>query len=387
LREILPDFQLSSDQVKLRTRAHAFARDVVRPLSRQHDLSGDWPESVVQAAWREGFIQTAVPRELGGGGFTAFEETLLAEELAWGCAGMYTTLTANTLAVTPILLAGSDAQKRQWLSRLIEGPGLAAFALTEPGAGSDVSALACTAERRGDVYLLNGIKCFITSGDHADFYVVFVRTGTGKGAHGLSALLVDRGTPGLFIGEPLEKMGHRASSQVELRFENAEVPVAHLLGSEGSGFAIAMGTLDMTRASVAAGAVGLARASFELAMDHAKSRVQFGKPIIVNQAISFTLADIATRIEASRLLAWQAAWMADAGQRNAMQSAMAKTFATDTAMEAASQAVQILGGLGYSRESLAEKFFRDAKLMQIYEGTNQIQRLVIAREIRQESRP
>lgn len=382
----MPDFQLSSDQVNLRTRAHAFARDVMRPLAREHDLTGAWPESVVQAAWREGFIQTAVPKEWGGGGLTAFEEALLAEELAWGCAGMYTTLTANSLAITPILLAGSEAQKRQWLSKLIERPSLAAFALTEPGAGSDVASMTSEAVRKGDHYLLSGTKCFITSGDHADFLVVFARTSEAKGPRSLSSFIVDRDAPGIRVSEPLEKMGHRASSQVEICFEQVEVPSCNRLGIEGSGFALAMATLDTTRASVAAGAVGLARAALELALEHAQTRVQFGKPIIANQAISFTLADLSTRIEASRLLAWRAAWMTDQGQRNAMQSAMAKTMATDTAMEAASQTVQILGGVGYSRESLAEKFFRDAKLMQIYEGTNQIQRLVIARELRLEER-
>ncbi|HNX95451.1 MAG TPA: acyl-CoA dehydrogenase family protein [Holophaga sp.] len=382
----MPDFSLSSEQTAFQAHARRFAQEVVRPASRHHDETGAWPEAIIQAAWREGFLQSAVPREWGGPGRGAFDEVLLAEELAWGCAGMYTTLSANSLACAPIRVAGSETQQKQWLRRLLDAPRLAAFALTEPGAGSDAGALACRAERRGDVYLLNGTKCFITGGDHADFFTVFAKTDPAKGARGLSAFIVSADSPGIEIGPAMDKLGHRASSQVEIHFRDVEIPAEQRIGAEGGGFAIAMRTLDLTRASVAAGAVGLARAAYELALDYAATRVQFGQPIISNQGVSFMLADMATRIEASRLLAWQAAWTADQGARNAKLSAMAKTFATDTAMEAASNAVQILGGLGYSRDSLAEKFFRDAKLMQIYEGTNQIQRLVISKEIQQERR-
>ncbi|HWQ10759.1 MAG TPA: acyl-CoA dehydrogenase family protein, partial [Holophaga sp.] len=265
----------------------------------------------------------------------------------------------------------------------LEAPRLAAFALTEPGAGSDVGAIACRATLRSGVYRLEGTKCYVTGGAYADHFTVFARTDPDKGARGLSAFLVARDTPGLRIGASLDKVGHRASNQVVLHFEGVEVPAEDRLGPEGMGFALAMKTLDQTRAVVAAGGVGLARAAYELALEHAKTRVQFGQPIIANQAVSFLLADLATKIEAARLLTWMAAWMTDQGQRNSKHSAMAKTYATDTAMEAATAAVQVLGGQGYSRESLAEKFFRDAKLMQIYEGTNQIQRLVIAKEIQQ----
>jgi acyl-CoA dehydrogenase len=377
------DLTLSPDQLTLQERAHAFAVSVIRPVSRHHDTTGEWPEAVIRQAWEQGFLQAAVPKALGGPGHSQVDEVVVNEEIAWGCAGMYTTISANTLATAPLHIAGSPEQKKHWLRRLLEAPRVAAFALSEPEAGSDAGAVACTASRKGDVYLLNGTKCYVTGGAYADYYTVFAKTDPGKGARGLSAFLVARDTPGLRIGKTLDKMGHRASNQVLLHFEDAEVPTANLLGHEGTGFSIAMKTLDQTRAVVAAGGVGLARAAYELALDHAKTRVQFAQPIFANQAVSFVLADLATRIEASRLLTWQAAWMTDQGMRNSKQSAMAKAYATDTAMEAALQAVQILGGQGYSRESLAEKFFRDAKLMQIYEGTNQIQRLVIAKEIQQ----
>jgi acyl-CoA dehydrogenase len=377
------DLTLTPDQLKLQERAHAFAEDVIRPVSRHYDTTAEWPEAVFRQAWEQGFLQASVPKDLGGPGHSQMDEVVVNEEIAWGCAGMYTAISANTLATAPLHIAGNPEQRKFWMSRLLEAPRLAAFALTEPEAGSDVGSITCTATRRGDVYLLNGTKCYVTGGAYADYYTVFAKTDPDKGARGLSALIVARATPGVRIGKTMDKLGHRASNQVFLHFEDVEVPVANRLGAEGSGFALAMKTLDQTRAVVAAGGVGLARAAYELALEHAKTRIQFGQPIFANQAVSFLLADLATRIEASRLLTWQAAWMADLGLRNSKQSAMAKTFATDTAMEVATHAIQILGGQGYSRECLAEKFFRDAKLMQIYEGTNQIQRLVIAKEIQQ----
>jgi alkylation response protein AidB-like acyl-CoA dehydrogenase len=377
------DLTLTPDQLKLQARARAFAETVVRPVSRHYDTTGEWPEPIFRQAWEQGFLQASVSKDLGGPGHSQMDEVVVNEEISWGCAGMYTAISANTLATAPLHLAGSSEQKRRWMTRLLDAPRLAAFALSEPEAGSDAGAVACTAILKGGVYLLNGTKCFVTGGAYADYFTVFVKTDPAKGARGLSALIVPRDTPGLRIGKAMDKLGHRASNQVTLHFENAEVPAGNRLGAEGSGFALAMRTLDRTRAVVAAGGVGLARAAYELALEHAKTRVQFGEPIFNQQAVSFQLADMATKIEASRLLTWQAAWMTDQGLKNSKQSAMAKTFATDTAMDVATNAVQILGGLGYSRECLAEKFFRDAKLMQIYEGTNQIQRLVIAKEIQQ----
>jgi alkylation response protein AidB-like acyl-CoA dehydrogenase len=243
--------------------------------------------------------------------------------------------------------------------------------------------MSCRAEKKGDKYIINGTKCYCTNGGYADWYALFCSTDPSKGARGTSCIVVPRDTPGLVVGKAMDKMGQRASNQVELYFNDAEVPVENLLGKEGMGFVIAMKTLDQTRAAVAAGGVGVARAAFEIALEYAKTRIQFGQPIFANQAISFMLADMAKKIEASRLLTWQAAWMTDNGIKNSKQSAIAKTFATDTAMEVSTDAVQILGGNGYSRDYLVEKCMRDAKLLQIYEGTNQIQRLVIAKEIQQ----
>ncbi len=383
----MPDFQLSETQRLLRDQAHAFARDVIRPVASAYDRDPAWPETIVEQAFELGYLQALIPAELGGPGLGHLDEALLAEELAWGCAGFFTTLLANDLAMTPLLLAGTEAQQRHWLGRLLEAPRLAAFALSEPEAGSDVAALRCRAERQGDVYVVEGTKCFCTNGDKADWIVLFCRTEPSKGARGISALIVPGDAPGLTFGAPLDKMGHRVARQVSLHFQGVRVPVDHRLGDEGSGFALAMRTLDRTRATVAAAAVGVARAAFERATEHARTRVQFGQPLIAHQAVGFALADMATRIQASRLLAWEAAWRADRGLPNATASAMAKTFASDTAMAVTTEAVQILGGYGYCRDHLVEKLMRDAKLFQIYEGTNQIQRLVMARELQRGDDP
>lgn len=377
------DFTLSARQLELKERAQAFARDEIRPVSRAYDLSGDWAEPVFRKAWEAGFLQGSVPAALGGSGHGPLDEVVVNEELAWGCAGLYTAISANSLASTPILLAGTEAQQQQWLTRLAEAPRFASFALTEPDAGSDAGAIACRAEKRGQAYVLNGTKCFCTGGDHADFLVVFAKTDPARGIRGISALIVPGDIPGLKVGRSLDKMGQRASRQVEIHFRNAEVPCSHLLGGEGAGFLLAMKTLDRTRSVVASGAVGLGRAAYELALDHARTRVQFGKPIFAHQAVGFMLADMATKLEGARLLTWQAAWMAEQGLPCSRQSAMAKTAASDAAMDIATDAVQILGGNGYSRDHLAEKFFRDAKLMQIYEGTNQIQRMIIAKSLQE----
>ena len=377
------NFGLSPELLALKQQAHDFAVNVIRPVARYYDDTGEWATPVYQKAWDEHYLQALVPKEFGGPGKCQIEEAIVCEEMAWGCGGLYTSIMANGLAITPILVAGSDEQKKKWLGRLVEAPLFAAFSLSEPNAGSDAGSLTCRAERKGDKYIINGTKCYCTNGGYADFYTLFASTNPDKGARGTSCIVVPRDTPGLRVGKAMDKMGQRASNQVEVHYENAEVPAENLLGKEGMGFIIAMKTLDQTRAAVAAGGVGVARAAYEIALDYAKTRIQFGQPIFANQAISFMLADMAKKIEASRLLTWQAAWMTDNGIKNSKQSAIAKTFATDSAMEITTDAVQILGGNGYSRDYLVEKCMRDAKLLQIYEGTNQIQRLVIAKEIQQ----
>lgn len=376
------DFSPSPEQEALRDRAHRFAAEVMRPAAAELDRSGAWPEEVLQAAWEAGLLQACVPRELGGAGHSATDEVLVAEELGWGCPGLFTTINANALSATPLKLAGTPEQQRRFLSPLLESPALGAFALTEPEAGSDVGAISCCAERRGDRYVLDGLKCYCTGGARAAWIVVFARTGEGRGSTGLTAFVVPAGTRGLSFGPPLDKLGHRASEQVDVILDGVEVDATCRLGAEGSGFTLAMATLDRTRATVAAAAVGLGRAALELATAHARTRVQFGRPLIHQQALAFRLADLATGLEAARLLAWQAAWRAEGGLPNGAQSAMAKAFATDAAMETAAEALQILGGRGYLKANPAEKLFRDAKLMQIYEGTNEIQRVVISKSLR-----
>jgi acyl-CoA dehydrogenase len=376
-------FTLSPEQQAEKDRAHTFAEKIMRPVARKYDETGEWAVDVYKAAWDQGYLQALVPEDCGGPGAKQVEEAIVCEELAWGCAGLYTSIMANGLAMTPLLVAASPEQKKKWLGMLAEEPKFAAFSLSEPNAGSDAGGMSCRAEKKGDKYIINGTKCYCTNGGYADWYALFCSTDPSKGARGTSCIVVPRDTPGLVVGRAMDKMGQRASNQVELYFNDAEVPVENLLGKEGMGFVIAMKTLDQTRAAVAAGGVGVARAAFEIALDYAKTRIQFGQPIFANQAISFMLADMAKKIEASRLLTLQAAWMTDNGIKNSKQSAIAKTFATDTAMEVSTDAVQILGGNGYSRDYLVEKCMRDAKLLQIYEGTNQIQRLVIAKEIQQ----
>ncbi len=377
------NFALSPELLALQEKAHDFALNVMRPVARYYDDTAEWATPVYNKAWDEGYLQALVPKEYGGPGKNQIEEAIVCEEMAWGCAGLYTSIMANGLAITPILIAGSDEQKKKWLTKLTDEPVFAAFSLSEPEAGSDAGGMTCRAELKGDKYIINGTKCYCTNGGYADFYTLFASTNPDKGARGTSCIVVPRDTPGLRVGKAMDKMGQRASNQVEVHYENAEVPAENILGREGMGFIIAMKTLDQTRAAVAAGGVGVARAAFEIALEYAKTRIQFGKPIIANQAISFMLADMAKKIEASRLLTWQAAWMTDNKIKNSKQSAIAKTFATDTAMEVTTDAVQILGGNGYSKDYLVEKCMRDAKLLQIYEGTNQIQRLVIAKEIQQ----
>jgi acyl-CoA dehydrogenase len=321
-----------------------------------------------------------IPEIFGGQGLTLLDTCILEEEISWGCSGVATSMNANALALGPILLAGTEAQKRAFVQPFATEFRFASFCLTEPGAGSDPGGIATTARRDGDGYMLNGRKCFITNGAHASQYIVFASTDRSRGHKGLSAFVVSRETSGVSPGKKEDKMGQRASETSDVLFEDVRVPVANRLGAEGEGFKIAMRTIDYARAGVAAMAVGVARAAYEHAADYGRQRVQFGQPIAMNQAIYFLLADMATDIEAARLLTWKAAWLADQGKRNTKESSFAKAFAADLAMRAATDAVQIFGGYGYMKDYPVEKLMRDAKLLQIFEGTSQIQRMVIAKE-------
>jgi len=320
-----------------------------------------------------------VPEEAGGLGGGCTEMCIVTEELSRACAGVATTYSANALAAMPIILYGSKEQKERFLSRIADGRSYAAFALTEAGAGSDVANIKTTAREVDDGFVLNGTKQFITNGGVADIYTVIAVTDPKRGPRGISALIVEKGTPGFSFGKEEDKMGIRASKTTELVFEDCKIPKENLLGRRGMGFVVTMKTFDRTRPGVGAQAVGIAQGAFDEALDYAKGRIQFGKPITSFQAIQFMLADMATEIEAARALVYATARMVDSGSKDvARESAMAKLFASDMAMRVTTDAVQIMGGYGYMKEYPVEKFMRDAKITQIYEGTNQIQRQVIA---------
>jgi len=374
-------FALSDEQRALRELAREFADKEIRPVAADYDERSQHPGDVVAKAHEVGLMNPHVPEEYGGLGLSAFEQILVGEELAWGCSGIATTIVANILGSLPVILAGSEAQTREWLTPLLEEPLLCSFALTEPGAGSDVSAIKTTAKRDGGDYVLTGSKMFITNAGQAAWFVVFASTEPEAGHRGLSAFIVPADSNGVVVEQHLDKLGQRATDTSALAFQEVRVPAANRLGEEGEGFKTAMRTLDLTRPGTAAGAVGVARAAFEHAVEYSKSRIQFGQPIAMNQGVNFLVADMAAEIEAARLLTWQAAWLIDQGERATLQSSYAKRFAADTAMKVTTDAVQIFGGYGYMKEYPVEKLMRDAKLFQIYEGTSQIQRLVIAREI------
>jgi acyl-CoA dehydrogenase len=374
-------FGLTDEQRDLRALAHEFAEKEIRPRAAEYDEHSTHPVDVIAKAHELGLMNVHIPEEFGGPGLSIFDGILVGEELSWGCSGITVSIIANTLGAAPVVLAGSDEQKREWLTPLMEKPILCSFALTEPNAGSDVSGIQTTAVRDGDDYVLNGSKMFISNAGHAAWMVVFASTDKSKGHRGLSAFIVPAEADGFTVEKHLDKMGQRATDTSAVAFQDVRVPAAYRLGEEGEGFKIAMRTLDHTRPGTAIGAVGVARAAYELSVDYSRERVQFGQPIAMNQGVNFLIADMAAEIEAARLLTWQAAWLLDQGKRATLQSSFAKRFASDTAMKVTTDAVQIFGGYGYMKEYPVEKLMRDAKLFQIYEGTSQIQRLVIAREI------
>jgi acyl-CoA dehydrogenase len=373
------DFTPTDEQKALREMAHDFAAKEIRPVAWEYDRDGTWPQDIIEKAWGLGLMNTHVPEAYGGPEASYLDGCIIEEELSWGCSGIQTSLGANGLASAPVALAGSEETKARYLGMLTEAPKLASFCLTEPDAGSDVSGMRTRAVRKGDKYVLSGQKCFITNGGHADWYTVYAKTDPDAGHRGISAFVVDRDDT-VIVDKKEDKMGQRASNTATITFNDTEVPAENLLGEENKGFKIAMATLDRTRPGVAAMAVGIARAAFEFAVDYSRQRVQFGVPIAMHQAIQFMIADMATEIEAARLLTWQSAVLLDQGARNTIQSSHAKRFAADTAMKVTTDAVQVYGGYGFIKDYPVEKLMRDAKIMQLYEGTSQIQRLVIARE-------
>jgi acyl-CoA dehydrogenase len=373
------DFTLTDEQKNLRDLAHDFAEKEIRPVAWEYDKEGTWPQDVINKAHEVGLMNTHVPEEYGGAGLDYLDGCLIEEELAWGCSGIQTSLGANGLAGAPVLLGGSEEVKKEFFEALTAEPKLASFCLTEPGAGSDVSGMRTKAVKKGDKYVLTGSKCFITNGQYADYYTVYAKTDMDAGHRGISAFLVKRDDT-VVIDKKEDKMGQRASNTATVTFNETEVDAKYLLAEENKGFKLAMMTLDRTRPGVAAMATGIARAAFEFATEYSKERVQFGVPIAMHQAIQFMIADMATKVHLARLATWNSAVLLDQGKRNTLESSHAKRFAADTAMEVTTDAVQIYGGYGFIKEYPVEKLMRDAKIMQLYEGTSQIQRLLIARE-------
>jgi len=372
-------FALTDEQKELRALAREFAEKEIRPREAECDEHMRHPADVIEKAHEVGLMNLHVPEEFGGPGLPAFDGMLVGEELYWGCSGIGTSITANGLGAGPVIGFGSDEQKRKWLTPLIEEPILASFGLSEPGAGSDVASLKTTAVREGDEYVINGSKTFITNAGYAAWATIFAKTDKKE----MSCFVVPMDAPGVTLEQHLDKMGQRATDTSAFALQDVRVPVESRIGEEGDGFKIAMATLDATRPGTAIGAVGVAQAAYEHAVAYAKERVTFDMPIAMHQGVNFMIADMATEIEASRLLCWQAAWMLDQGygRKATLYSSFAKRFAADTAMKVTTDAVQVFGGYGYMKEYPVEKLMRDAKLFQIYEGTSQIQRLVIAREI------
>ena len=375
-------FSLTEEQEFIRKLARDFAQKEMAPKAEHYDQTAEFAWPVIEKAHAAGLLNAVIPEQFGGVGAGSLEECLVAEEFFAGDAGMGSALLANNLGLMPIVLSGSDAQKERFFAPFLDRPIMAAFALTESNAGSDVANLHTSWRRDGDEYVLNGSKMFITNGGVASLYSVFASAEPGKRNYrSFSAFIVPRDAPGVSTGKKENKMGHRCSDTSEVLFDNVRIPAENLLGREGEGFKIAMKTLDRSRAGIAASGVGIARAALEAAIAYAKERQTFGQPLAAHQAIQFMLADMAVKVETSRLITWKAAWLSDQGLPNNLESSIAKCYATDSCMSVTTDAVQIFGGYGYCKDYPVERYMRDAKLMQIYEGANQIQRLVISRNV------
>lgn len=380
-------FQINSEQETMQKMAREFADKEIAPYARELDENEQFPTEILKKLHSVGLHDLAVPEEYGGPGVDSLSYSLIIEQIARGCAGVAVTSSANgnSLALYSLIIGGTEEQKQRFLVPICEEGKLASFALTEPNAGSDAAAIATTARKDGKYYIINGSKCFITNASYAEYHTVFANVIDGSGVKKPSVFMLESNMPGVSVGKKEKKMGLRCSNTAELFFEDVRVPEENLIGKEGDGLRLAMKTLDMARPSVGAISLGLAQAAFDEAVAYSKTREQFGRPICKNQAIQFMLADMATEIEAARLLVYQASWLKDRFYKEGIpfskQAAFAKVFASDVAMKVTTDAVQIFGGYGYSREYPVEKYMRDAKIMQIFEGSNQIQRIVIASNI------
>ncbi len=375
------DFSLTTEQREIRELALKFARNEMIPHAQEYDEQGKFPADIFKQAWELGLINTCIPAEYGGSGFSAVDGVIIGEALAYGCMGMNTSFMANDLALLPIVIGGSDEQKKKFLTPFTQEFRIASFCLTEPGNGSDAGGIKTQIKDGGDHWIVNGEKMWITNAGYANLFVVYGTIDPALKHKGISAVVVDPRTPGIEIGKKEDKMGHRSSDTRGVRFNNVKVPKENMLGKPGDGWGIAMSTLDHSRPLVASSALGGAQRAMELCIQYAKERTQFGVAIAKHQAIQFMIAEMGMKIEAARLLVHKAAWLCDQGQRNTEVASYAKAFASDSCMQITTDAVQIYGGYGYSKEYPVEKLMRDAKLIQIYEGTSQIQRLVMAREL------
>ena len=365
----------------IRDLAHEFAEKEIAPNAAHHDVTGEYPREICKKAWELGLMNTHIPEEYGGLGLGVLEGCLISEQVAWGCNGIGTAMEANTLAEAPIIVAGTDEQKKKWLTPLTEEFLLTAYCVTEPDAGSDVQGIKTKAKRHGNDYVLSGSKMWITNGGVAEWYFVVAYTDPEKRHRGMSAFIVPRDSEGVSVGKKENNLGQRASDTRAVNFQDVKVPAANRIGEEGDGWRAAMAAFDHSRPVVASAAVGLAQSAYDHAVAYAKERKTFGVPIYKHQSIGFMIADMAVAIQAARLLVWESAWTIDQGKRNTKQAAFAKLFAADTAVKVATDAVQVFGGNGFNKEYPVEKLYRDAKIYQIYEGTSQIQRLIVQKEI------
>ncbi|XP_053956543.1 medium-chain specific acyl-CoA dehydrogenase, mitochondrial [Anastrepha ludens] len=384
-----PSFGITEDQKQMQELTRKFVAEEIIPVAAHHDKTGEYPWDVLKKAWSLGLMNNHIPADIGGMDLDCYTSCLIAEELAYGCTGIMTALEASALGQTPVILAGNQEQKKKYLGRLLEEPLVAAYGVTEPGAGSDVNGIRTKAERKGDEYILNGQKMWITNGGVANWYFVLARTNPDPKAPASKAFtgfIVERETPGLTPGRKEQNMGQRASDTRGITFEDVRVPKENVLIGEGAGFKIAMGTFDKTRPPVAAGAVGLAQRCLDEALKYSLERKTFGVPIAYHQAVQFMLADMAIGVETSRLAYRLSAWEVDQGRRNSYYASIAKCHAADMANKIASDAVQIFGGNGFNTDYPVEKLMRDAKIYQIYEGTSQIQRLIISRNMLDEAK-
>jgi acyl-CoA dehydrogenase len=379
------DLSLSEEQEALIETAREFAKKEIAPIAGKHDEEGTFPTALFKKAFETGLFNFEVPEAYGGLGLSCLTHSLILEELAWGCAGINTTITANVLGAMPLIIAGTEAQKQKYLGALTAGkngaPMFACYGCSEPDAGSDVAAMRTKVEKKGDEYVINGQKRWITNGQVADFCTMFATFDTKLKHKGITAFVVDMNTPGVKIGKKENKMGQRSSYTNDIIFEDVRVTKDNLIGDEGGGFKVAMKTFDRSRPWIAAGAAGLIRRALDESRAYALERKTFGVPIAQHQAVQFMLAEMAIAYEATRLLYMKAAWQVDQGKLDSVVSAYAKAYGADAAMRVATDAVQIFGGYGYTKEYPVEKLMRDAKLLQIYEGTSQIQRVVIARRL------